>query len=146
MSEEEINTIVEIVVSSIVKPLKEYIDTKINYKLNEYNIKSNKGSSIKEEISASFKKDLFENMPEMIDSSTKIDKNIIADMFKENSSVSSDITNDFDENNNISEYYVDPLKQVLDLANNVQKINENIKNKDESSFLDLTKRDFSKFI
>jgi hypothetical protein len=146
MSEEEVKTIVEIVVSSIVEPLKEYIDTKIENKLNEYNIKSIKGSSLKEEISASFKKDLFGNMPGIIDSSTKMDRSIIADMLGESSSVSSGMSNDFGGSNDKSEYYADPTKQILDLVDSVQKINESTANKNVSSILDLTEQDFSKFL
>ncbi len=136
MTESEITQIVEIVTSSIVEPIKEYIDMIVDKKLNEYKVPT--GNNLNENIKSSFKKELFGNIDIPAPSST------ITDILGEG--VSDLLMNENISSNPKEEYYGNPMNEVLNLAKNAEKANEINVKKEIDSLVDITNQDFSKFL
>jgi len=137
MTENEIKQIVEIVTSSIVEPIKEYIDTIVDKKLNEHKISSS-NNNLNEEIKNSFKKELFGNTEQVKSASsiTDILGESVADLFGDDEQVS----------NSKQEYYGNPMAEVLDLAKKSDKLNENVVQQEMNSLSNIANQDFSKYL
>ena len=137
MTENEIKQIVEIVTSSIVEPIKEYIDTIVDKKLNEHKISSS-NNNLNEEIKNSFKKELFGNTEQVKSASsiTDILGESVADLFGDDEQAS----------NSKQEYYGNPMAEVLDLAKKSDKLNENVVQQEMNSLSNIANQDFSKYL
>ena len=136
MTEPEIKQIVELITSSIVEPIKEYIDTMVDKKLTEHKI--NSPTNLTEDIKSSFKKELFGNDAVSSSNASNALAGLFGDDIAEAMSTSAP--------SSPSQYYENPMAEVLKLAKSADKLNETVVQKESTTLESIANQDFSKFL
>lgn len=129
MTEKDIKIITESIILGIAPVIKEYVELIIDQKIKNNSYIPEANIALTEDIKNTFRNEI---MGEMKNNSIETSKNILGDDFIDTEDVSNPYNN------------INPMKQVLDVAENVIQENKNIQKNFPMS--DFIKQDFSKFL